>query len=70
VEDQKLHSYDLMGVGPFLNMFSRPFSLPLEIEHIEFMFTGYKDTFTQTCLMLKVTDVLYWSCVALTLYSK
>jgi hypothetical protein len=48
VEDETLHSCDLLGVGPFFNMFSRPFNQPLEIEHKEFMLTGYKNTFAHT----------------------
>jgi len=70
VEDETLHSCDLLGVDPSCSMFSGPFSQPLEIEHKGFIFRGYKNTFTYTCVMLRVTDVLCWSCVTQTLYCK
>jgi len=70
VEDKTLHSYDLEGVGPSFSMFSRPFNQPLKIEHKEFIFRGYKNKFTHTCLMLRLTDVLCWICSAQTFYGK
>jgi len=70
VEDETLQSYDLLGVGPSFSMFSGPFIQPLETEPKGFVFRGYKNTFTHSCLVLRVTDVLCWSCVAHTVYCK